>query len=72
MRQGLGATRIEQLRLLDVAKAKPHSFDASSTQALFDLVEEFREEGQPLHINIDPTKSETFQAETAFWGDCDR
>ena len=61
-------SELKQLRILDVAKAAPAVHSSQSVQILFDLVEACRDAGQQLHVNFEPDLSETFEAETQFWG----
>ena len=58
---------LKGLRALDVAKQEPAVHRATSVQALVDLIEIFRDEGLPLHVNFDVEKA-TYLAEHTFWG----
>ena len=59
---------LTELRTLDVAKTPPTAHGVTSVQALFGLVESFRDAGRLLRVNFDPDLSETYQPEGPFWG----
>ena len=56
------------LRALDLAKPEQAVQVANSMQAVFDLVEACRDDGQLLHVNFDPELSETYEVDTAYFG----
>ncbi len=59
---------LKMLRKLDVARREPAVHSLPSLQALFDLVDDFRNEGLHLRVNLNPTCSETFDPEDIFSG----
>jgi len=59
---------LANLRTLDVAKLEPAFHSMTSMQALFNLVEAFCEEGQSLHVNLNPALSVFHPAELRFFG----
>lgn len=66
---GAGVLRtLKKLRMLDVVKSKPAVHTVPSLQALFNLVDTFRDEGFPLHVNLDPTCSDPFEPDVLFCG----
>ena len=62
---------MKRLEHLDLAKPEPAMHSTNYVQALLNLVDERREEGQRLLVNVNPDLSETYSAATGFWGEAD-
>jgi len=60
---------MSELGILDVAKPDTAVHAAGSTQALFDLVKAFADDQLLLRVNVDPTLSETYEADSVYWGE---
>ncbi len=64
---------LRQLRSLDLAKPeRVHGtklvYTADGVQAAFDYLQTCLDGGRPLRVNFDPELSETYKAETAYFG----